>query len=275
MMQPDLASDPLVLLLAGTELQIHKKHDGFVCVRLHDNQLGFLPMAVIGQSPPDAPAQRVRLNQPTTLSTIPLIGRELDSNILTENEDLEIIATHGRFMQIRTADQRMGFVPTLLLNKPGSQPGRYRLRQPVRMYDLPAPGGQRLGGAPVVPEERLLRLGVTEGSVLVQREDGQIGFVRLALTEGAGDPEAILVIGRVDLGWIVAGTAWATPNLLAVAQLIAYGPLIPELLHPYVLIGLTVAAAVGCFLHSRQRPQAYGFGIGILLTYLALIVQRL
>jgi len=130
------------------------------------------------------------------------------------------------------------------------------------------------GGATITPEDRLFRLGHTEGSVLVQREDGQIGFVRLALTEGVHDPEAILVIGPVDVGWIVAGMAWAAPNLFAFAQLIAYGRLVPEPLHPYALIALAIAAAIGCFLHVRQKPQAYGFGIGILLTYLALIGQR-
>src|SRR5258706_88614 len=171
--------------------------------------------------------------------------------IVRREETLVLLGHAQRFWHIRRPDGQIGYVPELLCEPvirlaDGSQ--ATRVRQPIALYNYPAPGGQFSPDRIAATREQLLVLGEDSGFLLVQREDGALGFVPAVLC-GPAMPDALLRAGPLDLGWIALGLLWALLNLGALLLLLALslsGILLPE----QALAGFSrpaVLAIVGLF----------------------------
>jgi hypothetical protein len=271
--QPSLAGQAMALLEPNSTLAVVDQRDGFVKVRLAGGE-GYLPEALHEPGVFKA-LQRLRSSQPAVLADTPGVAA-MPEELLAPTEPLEVIKQTGNFTRVRRAGGQVGFVPTLLLTSDKAAPGRLRLKQAVWFYATPEPGGQQVGGSSntVYPQHELLALGRQGTALLVQREDGQVGYLPIRLTQHR-QHEELLRVGPVDLGWVVAGGGWGLVNWLAVAQAIAYGGFIPEAMHPYALLLTAVLSAGAILWRGGRSPLARSFGIGALLAYLLVALPRL
>lgn len=260
---PSLDAQPVALLGASMVLNVSARHAGFATVTLLHGLAGYLPNALLGSEPPPE-AIPVVLHQPVALSDTPTALA--DDQIIPTTEAVALVKRGARFSLIRRASGKTGYVPTILLKD-----GQSQLKQPVRFYAAPEPGGQQLGAVIATPEERVVLLGEDGPALLLQRSDGRIGFAPAALVRRQPEPDLIMPIGPIDLGWLALGGVWGLANWLGVAQAVAYGGLVPEALHAAVFLAVVIAAASAIILRGRKPPLARSFGAGALLAYLVIL----
>lgn len=268
---PSLADQAIGLLYAGAELRPISQRDGFTQIALTGNQRGYIPSALCTPLPASGSTATVQVAIPAPLQSTPSVST--DSRILLQpTEQFRVVAITGKFAAIRREDGQGGYVPRLLLTQDRIIPGYTQLKQAVMIYAMPMPGGQLVNATIVAPGEQLQLLGRDRYAVLVQRTDGQIGFIAAALVQGAQDSEALLQIGPVDLGWILVGGGWGLVNWIGLGQAIISGGLVPSSLQWLLMLVLVLAICVAILRYGRLAVQSRSFGIGALLSYLLLFL---
>jgi hypothetical protein len=271
--EPKFGSHALALLSSGDSVASNGYVEGFLRVPCGDGREGFLPAAVC--EPLATKADRgahlaTQVFQPVWLHRrVPPGGYIASPWIVSPQEPLLVLGREKKFLHIQRPDGQIGYVPELLCEKVvqpvGGQPAT-RLRQPIALYSYPAPGGQFSSDRIISPKEQLLVLGGDSDFLLVQREDGRIGYVPAALC-GAAAPDAILRAGPLDLGWMGIGIIWALPNLGILLLALRNTWLVDSALRPYVGIGIALAVAATFYFASRRRMASRSFALGVLLAY--------
>jgi hypothetical protein len=182
------------------------------------------------------------------------------------------------FLRVRRGDDQEGYVPAAICaphaaEAPASiHPTTYVL-QPVALYSHPLPGRQSapdLSHSPsmvlILPDESLLVLGSDDRFTLVQRSDGQLGYVPTVLCGTGVTTTTLLKIGPLDLGWMVIGGGWTLLNWFAVASILrsVFAEPAPR---PYAGLALVLGAAATLWFGSQRRRMARSFAAGILACY--------
>jgi hypothetical protein len=135
---------------AGTRLTNLPQSAGCVTLDLHGRN-AFLPVAACHTTTGPREPIGGRVQHPVSLSSTPQLG--LDQDIVPVAEYLERISITQRFALVRRQNGQVAYVPEILLRQVRDNPRYYTLKQPVRVYDLPIPGGQSGGAAAIFPEE--------------------------------------------------------------------------------------------------------------------------
>jgi hypothetical protein len=182
------------------------------------------------------------------------------------------------FLRARRGEGREGYVPAAIcapraVAAPAGIHPTTHVLQAVALYSHPMPGRQSapdLSQAPalllIYPDEPLLVLGADDRFTLVQRPSGQLGYVPTVLCDASVGATTLLKTGPVDLGWVIAGGAWALPNWLAVVELLQSA--LPEpSLRPYIGLAALLGVAVALWLGSLRRLMARSFAAGVLACY--------
>lgn len=186
--------------------------------------------------------------------------------LLPDRMHVQVLSTRSGFLCVRCDDGRSGYVPAACCEPGAAVPFAVRLVQPVALYEQPVPGMH--GTWMCFPHEALTALGRDERFLLVQRENGQIGYVPAVLCgEAVGTRPHI---GPIDLEAVLLGGAWAMANIIGVVTIVSFQPWIDNTVRPYVLLTLLVVAIMLLWLAGQRRNLARSFAIGILLAYLFL-----
>ena len=271
--EPEFGSPARMLLESGASLLVQMTEAGFLHVQTDTGLQGYVPAAAcapLAASAPTAALASTHVIQPVSLYRHPAPGSQFAAPwIVSTDETLLVIGREFKFVRVQRHDGQVGYVPELACGTIVAAGGPYpttRLRQPVALYSTPTPGGQLSAQWIITPEETLLVLGGEQGFLLVQRDDGQLGFVPAALC-GQALPEQLFKVGPLDLGWILIGSGWTWVNWIALAGVLRQTNLVSFELTPY--LGLMVLMSiVGClWLGSRRRYVARSFAIGTLLAY--------
>jgi hypothetical protein len=270
--EPNLGAHPLALVWGGERVAAEGYIEGFLRVR-RGGQECFLPAAVcepLAAAAPRGAYRTTEVTRPAWLHRrVPTGGHAASPWIVGRDETLVVLEREKRFVQVRRADGQVGYVPELLcepLARAADGAWLTRVRQPIALYQHPAPGGQFSHDRIIAPGETLGILGGDGGFLLVQRESGQVGYVAAALC-GPAAPDALLKAGPLDLGWMAIGMLWALPNLGALLLALREARLVEAALRPYAGIGVALAAAAALWLAGRRRYVARSFAIGVLLAY--------
>lgn len=270
--EPAFGAPVLALLAAGERLYPGHSDKGFVAVNSASGAEGYVPaMLCAGGEPAQLPEPReIRVVLQTTLYRNPQLGAQYGARWLVQpDEPLQILEDAGIFRKIQRPNGQVGYVPTSLCRTTFTAHGRpavCQLAQTVALYRTPTPGGQFESHWRLDPSERLIELGRDKLFVLVQREDGELGYVPAALC-GDRDPEAILPLGAIDLGWIAVGGAWGMINWSGAAVSIDQLHLFDAPLKPYLGLAIVLGAAAALWLGGRKRLLARSFAVGVLLAY--------
>jgi hypothetical protein len=270
--EPKLGAQPLALVWGGERVAPEGYVEGFLRVR-RDSMECFLPAAVCeplaaaprrGGYPMTEVAQSAWLHR-----RVPPGGHAASPWIIGRGETLVALGREKRFVQVRRADGQVGYVPEVLCEPilrtaDGAQ--LTRARQPIALYQHPAPGGQFSHDRILAPREQLCILGGDSGFLLVQRASGQVGYVAAALC-GRAAPDALLKVGPLDLGWMAIGLLWALPNLGALLLALRQARLVEAAMRPYAGIGIALAMAAALWFAGRRPYVARSFAIGVLLAY--------
>lgn len=176
---------------------------------------------------------------------------------------------HG-FVVATTPDGQRGYLPAAACEPRAlgddTEPQSTRVIQPIWLYCQPQAGAQYPptdADDPqrwlVLPTDRLLLLGRDELFVLVQRDDGQIGYVPAQLC--ASDAPAA---GRpgFSLALALGGGVWVLPQLLALRSLTTWlQPLVGGAALPLRLLllgGVVLALRLGARWSNGGRSFAIG-----------------
>jgi hypothetical protein len=261
------------LLSSGDSLRSSGYVEGFLHIQYDNGQEGFVPAAVCAPLATDAPTDvhpATQVTQPAWLHRrVPPAGYIVSPWIVSPQEALLVLGREKRFLQIQRPDGQIGYVPELLCEKVFQStygPQVTRVRQPIALYSYPAPGGQFSADRIISPKEALLVLGGDSGFLLVQREDGRLGYVPAVLC-GVATSDAIFKVGPLDLGWMAIGVVWALPNLAVALLALGASGLVADGLRPYVGIAIALAVVATLWFGSRRRLAAHSFAIGLLLAY--------
>jgi SH3-like domain-containing protein len=270
---PEFGARALALLEPDAQLQVDEVNAGFLSVRTDTDAAGYVPAAVctpLATGDPQRPPAMTHVIQPVSLYRQPAPGSQFVIPwIVPTGETLQVIGREFQFIRVRRQDGQVGYIPELACGSIVVTGGPYpttQLRQPVALYSSPAPGSQFSAEWIVSPAETLLVLGGENGFLLVQRDDGQLGYVPAALC-GETESEQILKIGPLDLGWIAIGGGWMFANWLLIAQWLRQELLVERTLTPYLGLALLIGIAALLWLGSRRRFAARSFVIGMLLAY--------
>jgi hypothetical protein len=182
------------------------------------------------------------------------------------------------FLHAQRGQGQAGYVPAAIcapraVEAPADIHPTTQVRQVVALYSHPVPGrqstpdlSQALAPLLIYPDESLLVLGHDDRFTLVQRSNGQLGYIPTGLCDAGATLIGPLKVGPVDLGWMLAGGGWALLNWLAVMALLQ--PLFPEpSLRPYAGLAVVLGVAVTLWLGSPRRRVARSFAAGFLVGY--------
>jgi SH3-like domain-containing protein len=270
--EPAFGAPVLALLAAGDRLRAGSESNGCLAVSTSSGAAGYVPaMLCAAGEPASWPAPRdIRVVLQTTLFHSPQPGAQYGARWLVgPSEPLQILEEAGMFRKIQRPNGQVGYVPATLCRTTRTahgHPTACQLAQTVALYRTPTPGGQFESHWRLDPIEPLIELGRGKQFVLVQRENGELGYVPAALC-GDRDPEAILPLGRIDLGWIAVGGGWGIVNWAGVAVALAQLNLLDTALRPYVGLSILLGVAAALWLIGRKPLLARSFAIGVLLAY--------
>jgi hypothetical protein len=270
--EPAFGGRALALLLPGEYLTAGAAVKGFVPIQGVGDARGYVPAAACapnaaemrGGEPPTA-----GLMQNVALYRTPTPGDQFTARwIVNPDEPLRVLGRQGKFIHVQRPDGQVGYVPQVLCREPGTGyhgPPTVWLVQPVSLYGDPVPGSQLETRWTIAPSETLLLLGRDGRFALVQRDDGQIGYVPSVLV-GQAAVDVLIPLGPVDLGWITVGGVWGLVNWGGIAALLAQ-LFVDTLFGP--LLGLAVLAGVVGVLWfvARRRIPARSFALGLMLAY--------
>ncbi len=265
--EPTIGARALGILIGGEQVRSLLSTKGFLLVQSHDERQGYVPAALCAplavSNADDGAATHVI--QPVSLYHNPLPGSQAAHKwIIPPDEQLLVVEPAGSFVQIQRANGQRGYIPTILADRAAPNQGTIRVRQPVSLYHSPSPGSQYT--MLVAPEETLLMLGKDDRFVLVQREDGQLGYVPAVLC-GQVESDVLFKVGPIDLGWVIVGGGWALINWSGLAGLINASFFIDAPLKPYLGLAALLGTAAALWFASRRRLVARSFTIGLLLCY--------
>ncbi len=257
----------LALIEAGTQIAPLERRDGFVAVAGPGGARGFVPAAACAPLAQQDPGV-IRLSQPVMFYRAPAPGRQFIASeaapaggALAPGDVLRLLARDGDMLLVQRASGQVGYVhghdtdmPTLL----GETPARLAVARPAFLLGISDAGRRRLM---VQPEDTLLRLGRDRNFLLVQREDGRVGFVPALL----GDEE--VAKGGTRLSMAGLGFAWMMLNWTGIAAAIdGLGLVVGSLGGPAGLL-LTLGLVAALWFASPRPALARPFGVGILLAY--------
>jgi hypothetical protein len=270
--EPAFGAAVVALLYASDRLQAGASNNGFVFVVTEAGARGYVPQALCAPT-----AQRftsdpptIRTIQATSLYRSPTPGDQYGARwLINPSEPLLLLEAAGMFQKIQRPNGQVGYVPATLCrasSMPRGGPAVYRLVQTVALYSNPTPGGQYESYWQIDPSERLLELGRDQRFVLIQRENGELGYVPSALC-GQLIADTILQLGQIDLGWIVVGGGWGIVNWGGLALSLYRLSIIDAMLKPYIGLAIVLGVAAALWFGSRKRLVARSFAIGMLLAY--------
>lgn len=269
--QPACGSPALALLDAGTAVQASTAEGGFVLLHDPTGKPGYLPAALLGSGPAER-SPSISVTHSATLFRSASIANTFGMRPIVARDEIVLLRERaGDFFKIERADGQHGFLPAALCRLLEGQPQRARVVQAVALYSSPTPGGQYGSEFQIEPGEPLIELGRNGQFALVQRREGQIGFVLAALC-GTPALDAIMPAGPLDLGWLVIGLFWWLINWAgAVAMLEQLG--LPPELRRYAGLALLLGIVATLWLIAHRRVAARSFALGALgahaLLYLA------
>ncbi len=269
--EPACGSPAIALLDAGTPVQAAPAERGFVLLQGPSGRYGYLPAALLG----DAPAERGPSISVTHSATLFRSASNTDTfgirPIVARDEIVLLHERAGDFVKITRADGQAGFLPATLCRPLPGQPLRARAVQAVALYSSPTPGGQYGSDFQIEPGEPLIELGRSGQFALVQRREGQIGFVLAALC-GTPTLDAIMPAGPLDLGWLVIGGFWWLINWGGAATIFEQLGL-PAELRRYAGLALVSGITAALWLIAHRQIAARSFTLGAVgahaLLYLA------
>ncbi len=270
--EPAFGAPVLALLVAGERLRTGTEDRGFVRVATSSGATGYVPaiLCVTGESGNWPQPRDIHVVLQATLYHNPQPGAQYGARWLVQpSEPLHILEDAGMFRKIQRPNGQVGYVPATLCRTIATargQPAACQLAQTVALYRTPTPGGQFESHWRLDPSEPLIELGRDNQFVLVQRENGELGYVPAALC-GERDPEAILPVGPIDIGWIVVGGGWGVINWSGAAAAIYRMNVLDAPLKPYLGLALVLGVAAALWLGSRKHLLARSFAIGVLLAY--------
>jgi hypothetical protein len=270
--EPAFGAAVVALLHSGDRLRAGASNNGFVLVETEAGVQGFVPGVICthGAARHTNEPPAIRVIQATTLYRSPTPGDQYGARWLVHpSEALQVLEAAGMFRKIQRPNGQIGYVPATLcrLNyAPRRGPAVYRLVQTVALYSSPTPGGQYESRWQIDPSERLLELGRDERFVLTQRENGELGYLPIALC-GELIADTILPIGSIDLGWIAVGGGWGIVNWGGLALSLYRLQIIDAMLKPYIGLAIVLSVAAALWFSSRKRLVARSFAIGMLLAY--------
>jgi hypothetical protein len=270
--EPAFGTAVVAFLYTGDRLHARASNNGFVFIETDSGARGFIPEVICAPNAQrftnDPPS--IRAVQATTLYRSPTPGDQYGARwLIHPDETLRVLETAGMFRKIQRQNGQAGYVPATLCRfryGASGEPVFCRLVQTVALYSSPTPGGQYESHWQIDPSERLLELGREGRFVLIQRENGELGYVPSALI-GQMIADTILQIGPVDLGWIVVGGGWGIANWGGLALSLYRLPIIDVLLKPYIGLAIVLGVAAALWFSSRKRLIARSFAIGVLLAY--------
>jgi hypothetical protein len=263
--EPTIGAHVLGIIEGGERLHSLLSTQGFLLVQNDNGRRGYVPAALCAPLALDATGDAVtHVVQPVSLYHNPSPGSQATHKwIIPPEELLEVVGPEGQFVPVQRPNGQRGYVPALLADRsPGH--GAIRVRQPVSLYHSPMPGGQF--SMMVAPEEPLLVLGKDDRFVLVQREDGQLGYVPVVLC-GQAQSDMLFRAGPIDLGWVALGCFWTLLNWSGLVVLISAIFFIDAPLKPYAVLALLLGTTATLWFASRRRLVARSFAIGLLLCY--------
>jgi hypothetical protein len=271
--EPEFGSTVRMLLEGGASLSVRRAEAGFLYIQTNGAVAGYVPAAACAPLAAGAAAGTLAAThviQPVWLYRHPAPGSQFAAPwIVSPDETLMVIGREFQFIRVKRQNGQIGYIPELACGTIVAAGGPYpttRLRQPVALYGTPAPGGQLSAEWIILPEETLLVLGGEQGFLLVQRDDGRLGFVPAALC-GQPIPDQLFKAGPLDLGWIAIGGSWMCVNWIAVGGMLRQANLVGPALTPYIGV-ILLMGVVGClWFGSRRRYVARSFAVGILLAY--------
>jgi hypothetical protein len=264
--EPSIGARALGILAGGEQVRSLLATKGFRLVQCHDGRQGYVPAALCAPlALTGADGAATHVIQPVSLYHNPSPGSQAAHKwIIPPDEQLLVVGTGGSFVQIQRANGQRGYIPTILADRTPPSQDTIRVRQPVSLYHSPSPGSQYT--MLVAPEETLLILGKDDRFVLVQREDGQLGYVPAVLC-GQVESDVLLKTGPIDLGWVIVGGSWALINWSGLAALIDASFFIDAPLKPYLGLAALLGIAAALWFASRRRLVARSFTVGLLLCY--------
>jgi len=269
---PSFGAPAIALLAAGEQLRAGPDENGFTVVGSAGGMRGYLPSVVCATLAPGVLPEphAIRVTQQVALYHSPKAGGQYGARWLVQpGESLQIVEEAGMFRKVQRPNGQVGYVPTTLCRitfTVRGQPAACQLVQTVALYRSPVPGGQFESRWQIDPSEPLIELGRDKLFVLVQREHGELGYVPAALC-GERVPEAILPVGPLDLGWIVAGGGWGMVNWAGVVASLYQLNIVEAALKPYFGLAVVLGTAGALWLGSRRRLLARSFAVGVLLAY--------
>jgi hypothetical protein len=146
--------------------------------------------------------------------------------------------------------------------------------QPVALYFKPTAGSQFVPDLNdtayqwmILPDEPLGVLGVEQNFVLVQRPNGQIGFVPKMLCKDVqlfAPTKTDKVLGAI--GWAILGVGWAFWNWLGLFGVLQGLTFLEQSARAFVGIGVILAAMIVLWL-SPRKLMARSFAVGIVICY--------
>jgi hypothetical protein len=276
--EPAFGAAVVALLHPDDRLRAGANNNGFVMVETEAGVQGFVPGVICahGTARYTNEPPTIRVIQATTLYRSPTPGDQYGARWLVHpSEALQVLESVGMFRKIQRPNGQIGYVPAALCRlsyAPRGGPAVYRLVQTVALYSSPTPGGQYESRWQIDPSERLLELGRDERFVLIQRENGEMGYLPIALC-GEMIADTILPIGSIDLGWIAVGGGWGIVNWAGLAVSLYRLVIIDTMLKPYIGLAIVLGVAAALWFSGRKRLVARSFAIGVLLAYALLHIN--
>jgi hypothetical protein len=269
--QPVCGSPAVALLEAGTIVQGAQAEHGFVLLQDPSGLAGYLPAALLGAAPAER-SPSISVTHSATLFRSASIADTFGTRPIVARDEIVLLHERaGDFVKIARADGQAGFLPAALCQPLAGQPQRARAVQAVALYSSPTPGGQYGSEFQIEPGEPLIELGRSGKFALVQRREGQIGFVLAALC-GTPTLDAIMPAGPLDLGWLVIGMFWWLINWAGAAAMLEQVGLAAEL-RRYAGLALLIGITAALWLIAHRRVAARSLTLGAIgahaLLYLA------
>ncbi|GAB4188834.1 MAG: hypothetical protein OHK0022_00930 [Roseiflexaceae bacterium] len=264
--EPQMGARVLALIEAGAQITPLEQRDGFVTTRSPSGAKGFVPAAAcapLAQEPPSP----IRVSQPVMFYRAPLPGRQFGisdegtDTTLPAGEALRVLARDQDMLLVQRASGPIGYVRLSDTTQPADAtdtPAQLVLVKPARLLSVSEAGRRR---HMLLPEDPLLRLGRDRNFLLVQREDGRIGFVP-ALLGGESDQA-----DSFDLSMLGLGFGWMMLNWNGVAVVFGQIGLVNSTLAGAIGLLLVLCLVAALWFNSPRPALARPFAAGILCTY--------
>lgn len=270
--QPLLGGRALDTVESGARVEPLERAQGFLRVQ-RNRATGFIPAAACTPLAEDG-TQVTGVIQPVAFYRAPVPGQQFEPDLarlqqwtMIPSETLTVCEAQGKYLLIQRTSGQTGYVRAADCDV--NETGQAHVKKPVSLQLLP-PGAQ--AAHLVLPGEQMLRLGRDGNFLLVQREQGQLGYVPAVLCGEPPSSDTIIKVGPLDLGWVLLGGGWALINWLSVASILGSSLLLDDALRPVVGIALVLVVAALLWLVSRRQPMARSVALGALLCYALLHV---